>query len=73
MVLKAKTSNRKDPVLVSVSDIWKTADFLEREVFDLLGITFRNHPDMRRIFLDENWIGYPLRKDYVDELNIIER
>jgi len=73
MVLKAKTSNRKDPVLVSVSDIWKTADFLEREVFDLLGITFKNHPDMRRIFLDENWIGYPLRKDYVDEINIIER
>jgi len=73
IVLKTKTTNRENPVLDTVSDLWKTADFLEREVYDLLGITFKNHPDMRRIFLDENWVGYPLRKDYVDEINIIER
>jgi NADH:ubiquinone oxidoreductase subunit C len=38
----------------------------------MLGIRFNNHPDMRRIFLDENWVGYPLRKDYSDEVNIVE-
>jgi len=38
-----------------------------------MGITFNNHPDMRRMFLDESWVGHPLRKDYVDESNIIER
>jgi len=73
IVLKTKTTNRENPVLDTVSDLWKTAEFLEREVFDLFGINFKNHPDMRRIFLDENWQGYPLRKDYVDEINIVER
>jgi NADH-quinone oxidoreductase subunit C len=59
--------------LDTVSNIWITADFHEREVYDLIGITFTNHPDMRRIFLDEeDWIGYPLRKDYTDN-NIITR
>jgi NADH:ubiquinone oxidoreductase subunit C len=73
VVLKVKTPNRENPVLDTVSDIWKTADFLEREVYDLLGINFKNHPDMRRIFLEENFPGHPLRKDFVDEVNIIER
>ena len=73
IVLKTKTIDRENPVLDSVCDLWKTADFLEREVFDLFGITFKNHPDMRRIFLDDNWQGHPLRKDYVDEINIVER
>ncbi len=73
IVLKTKTTNRENPVLDTVCDLWKTAEFLEREVFDLFGINFKNHPDMRRIFLEENWQGYPLRKDYVDEINIVER
>ena len=73
IVMKALTNNRENPVLDSVSDIWKTADFLEREVYDLLGIRFKNHPDMRRIFLEEDWEGYPLRKDYKDDVNIVER
>jgi NADH-quinone oxidoreductase subunit C len=73
IVLKTSTLNKENPSLDTVCDLWKTADFLEREVYDLLGIKFKNHPDMRRIFLDESWIGYPLRKDYVDEINIIER
>ena len=72
IVLKVKTTDRENPVFETVSDIWKTADFHEREVFDLLGIRFNNHPDLRRIFLDENWKGYPLRKDYKDEVNIVE-
>ena len=72
IVLKVKTDDRENPVVPTVCDIWRTAEFLEREVYDLLGIRFTNHPDMRRIFLDESWVGYPLRKDYTDEVNIIE-
>jgi NADH-quinone oxidoreductase subunit C len=72
IVLKIRTSDREKPELPSVSDIWRTADFHEREVFDLLGIKFTNHPDMRRLFLDSSW-GYPLRKDYVDDINIVTK
>ena len=72
IVLKVKTEDRVNPAFDTVSDIWKTAEFLEREIYDLLGIKFNNHPDLRRIFLDENWKGYPLRKDYKDEVNIVE-
>jgi NADH-quinone oxidoreductase subunit C len=72
IVLKTRTSDRENPLLDSVSDIWKTADFHEREAFDLLGIRFNNHPDLRRLFLDSSW-GYPLRKDYVDDINIVTK
>jgi len=72
VVLKTRISDRNNPTLDSVSDIWKTADFNEREVYDLLGIRFSNHPDLRRLFLDRSW-GFPLRKDYVDEINIVTK
>ena len=72
IVLKVKTEDRQNPVFDTVCDIWRTAEFHEREIFDLLGIRFNNHPDLRRLFLDENWVGYPLRKDYQDEVNIVE-
>jgi NADH:ubiquinone oxidoreductase subunit C len=72
VVLKTRTSDREHPQFDSVADIWKTADFHEREVFDLLGIRFANHPDLRRLFLDSSW-GFPLRKDYVDDINIVTR
>jgi NADH-quinone oxidoreductase subunit C len=72
IVLKTRTTERENPCLDSVSDIWKTADFHEREAFDLLGIRFTNHPDLRRLFLDSSW-GYPLRKDYVDDINIVTK
>ena len=72
IVLKTRTADRENPHLDSVSDIWKTADFHEREVFDLLGVRFTNHPDLRRLFLDSSW-GYPLRKDYVDDINIVTK
>jgi NADH:ubiquinone oxidoreductase subunit C len=72
IVLKTRTSDREHPQFDSVSDIWKTADFHEREAFDLLGIRFTNHPDLRRLFLDSSW-GYPLRKDYVDDINIVTK
>jgi NADH:ubiquinone oxidoreductase subunit C len=73
VVLKVKAASKESPVLDTVSNIWLTADFHEREVYDLVGITFTNHPDMRRMFLnEEDWVGHPLRKDYTDN-NIITR
>ncbi|TKB95923.1 NADH-quinone oxidoreductase subunit C [Pedobacter cryophilus] len=68
IVLKVMLENDRDennlPVFKSVSTVWKTAEWHEREAFDLLGIYFENHPDLRRILLPDDWEGYPLRKDY---------
>lgn len=72
MVVKVKTADRENPAVDSVSDLWPTAEFHEREAYDLLGIHFNNHPDLRRMFLDDNW-GYPLRKDYKDDIHIVSR
>ena len=72
VVIKAKINSREKPEIETISDIWRTAEFHEREVYDLFGIVFKNHPDLRRIFLEDDWEGYPLRKDYVDEVNIVE-
>ena len=63
---------RENPSVDTVSDIWKTAEFHEREIFDLFGIHFKNHQDLRRILLEEHWQGFPLRKDYKDDVNIVE-
>ena len=54
----------EDPVIDSVVSVWETADWHERECFDLFGIRFRNHPDLRRILLPEDFEGHPLRKDF---------
>lgn len=54
------------PVMPSVSSVWRTADWHEREAFDLMGIYFTDHPDLRRILLPDDWEGFPLRKDYED-------
>jgi NADH-quinone oxidoreductase subunit C/D len=64
IVLKTGTSDRENPLLYSVTDLYETAHFNEREVFALLGIRFINNPDMRKFFLNADWVGYPLRKDY---------
>lgn len=53
-----------DPEVDSIVDLFPCANFLEREVYDLFGIRFRGHPNLKRILLPENWVGYPLRKDY---------
>ena len=63
---------RLNPEIETVSDIWRTAELHEREVFDLFGIQFTNHPDLRRLILTDDWIGYPLRKDYEDPVNMIK-
>lgn len=55
------------PKVASVSSVWKTADWHEREAFDLLGINFENHPDLRRILMPADWEGHPLRKDYKEQ------
>ena len=68
-VIKAVTANREKAELPTVCDIWKGAEFNEREVYDYFGIRFVGHPDMRRLFLREDWIGHPLRKDYDESLN----
>ena len=62
-VLKVETP-RENPSVPSVSSVWKTADWHERETYDMYGIVFDGHPDLRRILLPEDWPGYPLRKDY---------
>jgi NADH-quinone oxidoreductase subunit C len=67
IVVKVKLTDLQKPTIETVCDIWKTAELHEREVWDLFGVQFQNHPDMRRLFLDEGWPGHPLRKNYVDE------
>ena len=57
-------TDRDDPVLPSVAEVWPTTDWHEREAYDLMGIRFSNHPDLRRILCPEDWVGHPLRKDY---------
>ena len=64
IALKTFTTDRDNAYLPSVCDLWKTAEIKEREVFDFFGIRFLGTPDMRRLYLRENWIGFPLRKDY---------
>ena len=66
--LKTATNDRENPFLQSVSDLWDIANIYEREVFDFYGVKFTGHPDMRRIFLREDWVGYPFRKDDKPEL-----
>lgn len=71
LVIKVQTSDRENPIFDSVQDIWATANYHEREVYDFFGIKFSKHPNLKRLFLTEDWEGFPLRKDYVDETNMV--
>ena len=67
--VKVTTADRENPRLHTVCDLWPVANFQEREVYDFYGIVFIGHPDMRRMFLRNDWVGYPLRKDYNPDSN----
>ena len=62
-ILKVEV-DRANAVVPSIVEVWKSADWLEREQFDLLGVKFEGHPDLRRIMLPDDWVGHPLQKDY---------
>ncbi len=64
IAVKVVAESRDDAYIHSVSSLWKVANFQEREAYDMFGIKFIGHPDMRRFFLRNDWVGYPLRKDY---------
>lgn len=66
VILKA-TVDRDEQQVPSLAALWRTADWHEREIFDLFGVKFRGHPDLRRILLPADWQGHPLRKDYVEQ------
>ena len=72
LVVKAKIADRINPEIETVSHIWRTAEFHELEVYDLFGIKFLHHPGLRRLFLTDDWVGWPMRKDYEDPVNMIE-
>jgi len=65
VILKVRTP-RDAAELPTVEGVWKAANWLEREIYDLLGVNFVGHSDLRRLLLPEDWIGYPLRKDFVE-------
>jgi NADH:ubiquinone oxidoreductase subunit C len=71
LVVKVKL-DRNNPEIETVSDIWRTAEFHEREVFDLFGVRFLHHPDLRRLVLSDDFEGHPLRKDFEDPVNMIK-
>ena len=58
---------REEPRITTLEGVWKAANWFEREVFDLFGVIFDGHSDLRRILLPEDWVGFPLRKDYVEQ------
>ena len=65
LILKTRCFNRENPVVPSVVSVWRAAYYQEREIFDLFGIKFDGHPDMRRLLLWEGFVGHPLRRDYL--------
>jgi NADH-quinone oxidoreductase subunit C len=71
LVVKSKLV-RENPEIDTVCDIWRTAEFHEREVYDLFGVHFTKHPDLRRLLMTDDWVGWPLRKDYEDPVNMIK-
>jgi NADH-quinone oxidoreductase subunit C len=71
LVVKSKL-DRANPEIETVCDIWRTAEFHEREQSELFGVKFLNHPDLRKLILEDDFVGYPLRKDFEDPVNMIK-
>lgn len=71
IVVKVKL-DREKPEIETVSDIWRTAEFHEREVYEMFGVQFLHHPDLRLLILEDDFKGYPLRKDFEDPINMIK-
>ena len=71
IVIKANL-DAVNPEIETVSDIWRTAEFHEREVYELFGVKFLHHPDLRRLILTDDFEGYPLRKNFEDPVNMIK-
>jgi NADH-quinone oxidoreductase subunit C len=65
-ILKVQLDRAK-PEIDSIASVWKSADWLEREQYDLMGVQFNGHPDLRRIMMPDDWVGNPLRKDYAEQ------
>lgn len=63
---------RETPEVDSLIRMWPNSNWLEREVYDFFGVLYRNHPDLRRVFLEDDWQGWPLRKDYQDDFMLTE-
>ena len=73
LVLITATTDRDNPLLYSVTDLYETAHLNEREIYALFGIRFINNPDMRRFLLNDEWKGFPFRKDYLHDPSGIQR
>lgn len=71
LVIKVQL-DRNSPEIATVSDIWRTAEFHEREAFEMFGVQFTNHPDLRKLILPDDFEGYPMRKDFEDPVNMIK-
>ncbi|MCX6291053.1 MAG: NADH-quinone oxidoreductase subunit C [Bacteroidetes bacterium] len=71
MVIKIKL-DRSNPEIETVCDTWRTAELLEREVYEMFGVKFLHHPDLRRLILTDDFEGFPLRKDFEDPVNMIK-
>lgn len=71
LVIKVQL-DRNSPEIATVSDIWRTAEFHEREAFEMFGVQFINHPDLRKLILPDDFEGYPMRKDFEDPVNMIK-
>jgi NADH-quinone oxidoreductase subunit C len=65
LILKTNVTDRVNPAVDSIVSLFLAANFQEREVYDMFGIKFNNHPDLRRILCPDDWEGFPLRKDYI--------